>query len=480
MEYIFKSTQEQGTAQAVSLFNELRNKLLSLRLTHQDASIGLALKELDAVRDFISQPNHILGSSLTKHGEVAEQMQVAFSNARKLILGLDPEYTFQNVGRFAPIDFLVKDADGFYKGVQFKSIKSARETIDHLKTHLDKYPDFLDEGSYFMIPENRHEEIMKVLTKKTTELRRSEVELVARIREFEKRTGQKFEECVKPAVINYKDSQLNVAEKTVDDEETQIRGKDGEQRERFHREAVPSLNEALKAAAIGAALEGGSTFIFAVVKNHKAGKRIAFYNGSDWFELGKDTAAGFIKGAIRGGGVYALTNFLSFSAPAATSLITIAYGIASQTACLCKGTTGVEDFVINAESVIIEATISAAGATVGQILIPIPVAGDLIGNAVLTAVYSFLRNDLRSHENDGINRTRETLTILDQNLAALHSTLSQAMSLNQDKFKTLASATLNNNPSQAFAAALLHALCYGIPTEKLLGSMDDIRRYFMG
>ena len=56
-------------------------------LTRQDINLLKAMECVNAVKDFISKPEHILGSSVTKHGEIAEQLQVHITNAKSLING---------------------------------------------------------------------------------------------------------------------------------------------------------------------------------------------------------------------------------------------------------------------------------------------------------------------------------------------------------------------------------------------------------
>ena len=62
------------------------------------------MQEMQVVRDFVGTPENILGSSVTKHGEIAEQVNVAISRARDVLLGNVPSSTFEGVGRVAPID----------------------------------------------------------------------------------------------------------------------------------------------------------------------------------------------------------------------------------------------------------------------------------------------------------------------------------------------------------------------------------------
>ena len=77
-EQILKSTQEQTVASWVNQLNQIRLDDLMEKLTAQDCNLEDAWAELQELKYFISAPEHILGSLQTKHGEIAEHVQVNF------------------------------------------------------------------------------------------------------------------------------------------------------------------------------------------------------------------------------------------------------------------------------------------------------------------------------------------------------------------------------------------------------------------
>ena len=72
--------------------SEISNRF-NEELTQQDINLIKALKYVDNVREFVSRPNEILGSELTKHGEIAEQIDVNINNARYILNGLKERFT---------------------------------------------------------------------------------------------------------------------------------------------------------------------------------------------------------------------------------------------------------------------------------------------------------------------------------------------------------------------------------------------------
>ena len=61
-----KSTQEQAVASWITYLNQIRLDELIARLNQQDINLEEALKELAQLKEFIANPEHILGSQSTK------------------------------------------------------------------------------------------------------------------------------------------------------------------------------------------------------------------------------------------------------------------------------------------------------------------------------------------------------------------------------------------------------------------------------
>ena len=103
---ILKSTQEQAVASWIDYLNQIRLNELISKLLEQDTNLAGALEELKKLKDFVASPEHILGSMKSKHGEIAEHVQVNIANARRIIDGLSIQHTCDGVGRTAPEDYL--------------------------------------------------------------------------------------------------------------------------------------------------------------------------------------------------------------------------------------------------------------------------------------------------------------------------------------------------------------------------------------
>ncbi|MGQ4648456.1 hypothetical protein [Lyngbya aestuarii] len=116
---------------------------LQASLDSQDAAFAKAIEQVAKVRDFVGTPEHILGNNKTKHGEIAEQVEVGIRNARSYLRQQTTNATFDGVGRTAPADYLI---DGIQ--VQSKFINGVSNNLDHVLKHMGKYGNFGRDGSY--------------------------------------------------------------------------------------------------------------------------------------------------------------------------------------------------------------------------------------------------------------------------------------------------------------------------------------------
>lgn len=143
----------QGIGSGVDIINQMRAEQYLRNIHIQDINYENAINELNKARDFIGEPEHILGSAATKHGEVAEVFEVRFGNADKIIRGEDPNYSFDGVGRTAAEDYLKNSLP-----VQSKFVQS-NLSMDAVLKHLNDYPDFVQNGGTYCIPKDYYEQI---------------------------------------------------------------------------------------------------------------------------------------------------------------------------------------------------------------------------------------------------------------------------------------------------------------------------------
>lgn len=461
---IAKSTQEQAVAAWIDFRNVLRLQELAEKLAKQDINFEAAMEELHKLKIFVSDPAHILGSIKQKHGEIAEHVQVAFMNAEQRIVGEAASHTFDGVGRLAPEDYL-----RFGKMVQSKFYMGVSGTLTAIADHLDTYPWFLDEGGSYDISKNHYNELMRIYTGGAAgQLTDSDMKLYDAIKEWESLHNVKFNEVVHPSVVNYEDVQLDTVHNTIQQEENKIEEKDQQRRDQAHAEAKPTLKEGVKVTVTAALLEGGVAFAIGVYKKKKAGKKIAEFTKEDWKELGIDTGVGAGKGAIRGGTVYVLTNFASVPAPMASAMVTATLGMLVQACKLNNGDITAEEFVDASETICLDVTMSAVSSMLGEILIPIPVLGAIIGNTVGMFMMNIARSYLSSEEQKLIATYQKEMTELKNQLDSEYNALVEKLETELAEYGSLVDFSFDADVNIRFESILSRAKLIGANTDRLV------------
>lgn len=476
-EKILKSTQEQAIAAWINQINQNRLDELIRSLNQQDKNLAEALSELAELKSFIGDPDHILGSPLTKHGEIAEHMQVNFSNARNLVDGLKREYTFEGVGRTAPEDYLFRGSP-----VQSKYYNGTKNTLGAVQKHLEKYPRFIEQGGSYDIPKDQYNDIVRVLDlaeKNPSALSKEDYRLLNSIKDFKDKTGLSLGDDVHAGLTDYSSVQQGVADKTIKTEEKNIRAKDRENRHKAYENSKPSLNEGAKAAAISGLMEGGVAFGLEIYKKRKNGKTFADFSEEDWIDIGIESGKGSIKGAIRGSAIYALTNYTATPANVASAYVTAAFGIGAQLQAYGNGEISKDDLLLNCEIVCLDATVSAISSLAGQILIPVPVLGSVIGNIVGQFVYEIGKELATGNQRILIEEYKKEISALEAKLDKEYQTLIRNINKSFERFESLEKLAFDIDVNIAFNGSISLALEVGVTQNTILKSHQEVCDFFL-
>lgn len=474
---VIKSTQEQGVAAWINYLRVLRMEVLLDKLSAQDCNLESALRALNEVKKFISAPEHILGSPLQKHGEVAEHMQVGISNARAAVQGLRQLCTFDGVGRLAMEDYL---RDG--QMIQSKFCNGIRGTFSAIRRHLSDYPMFIDGGGTYDIPRNQYAQLIDIYERgesARSSLMRTEETLYKAMKTWEEENSIQFKEVVKPAVVGYDDVQLAVADQTVVHEEGHIREMDDSIRQEAHAAAKPTLAEGAKATAVAAALEGGIAFAVKVLEKRKAGTKIQDFTKEDWKDVGLDTLVGTGIGAVRGVAIFTMTNYTPVPSPLVSAMVTATFGVAAQARKLQNGSINEEDFIENCEVICLEVAVSALSSMLGEVLIPVPVLGTIIGNATGMFMYEISKSYLSATEEKLIAGYRQECEKYIQQLEVEYQALVIQIDESVSMFNSLISLVFDGPENQRLEASIAVAISAGVQKEKLLKNRAERDAFFI-
>ena len=159
-----------------------------------------AMREMQVVRDFVGTPENILGNSTTKHGEIAEQVNVAIMRARDVLLGRAPMATFEGVGRIAPTDYRVDGVD-----IQSKYHNGLRNTLDGVLGHTSDHPGFTSGGGGYHIPRDQYDQIRQLnQTGRIGGLSDRSADAVRdRLGSLQQRTGRPSDDLIAPGETDY-------------------------------------------------------------------------------------------------------------------------------------------------------------------------------------------------------------------------------------------------------------------------------------
>lgn len=440
----------------------------------QDETFKSALNETKKIKDFIANPEAILGSVKTKHGEIAEQVEVGIRRAKSVLDGEIPNATFENVGRTAPEDYLI---DGL--AVQSKFINGVNNNLKAVLTHMDKYTEFGRDGSYYQIPKDIYATIEKVLNGEHIEgLKRSSEEAIkSKISEIENQSGKTFSEVVKPGMSNYNEVQTGKVNETINKHEKEFKKENNAKKDQISNEHKPNLAEGLKATGMAATVGAGFALATGLYEKAKEGKK--FYKGDftkeDWKEVGIDTLKGGVIGGVSGGTIYALTNYASLSAPFAAAVVSASKGVCSLVIEFQSGKINEEELVELGLVVCGESAIVGIATAVGQTLIPVPILGALIGSVAGSMLNNILNNNKKT--------ARMIKSEIEESIAKLNDKYKKILSELVKEFENLGELTkaafdLNNNLNLLNASIDL-ARAYNVPENKIITSIPQLDDFML-
>lgn len=482
MEYekIIKSSQEQAVASWVSYLNKLRLSDLLQKLAEQDLNFEAAIDVLEEAKETIAEEivSRNRGGAKGMHGFIAEILEVAFENAEKLVDGQKAETIWINNN--GPVD--IQRAEVL---IQQKFVQN-NFSLDKVREHLDAYPDFLKTGNKYQIPKDFYDKI-KILwqmpSAEATRLSNSNDDGLTysawkKVQNFFDGTDISFED-LEPAKFDYADAQKSAVDQTLVREENSVRQKDQKNRDNAYQASKPTLKEGAQVTAVSAALEGGMAFCLGVRKKLKSGKKLHEFTADDWKDLGIDTVSGTAKGTIRGAGVYALTNYTATNASIASSLISAIFGVTAQAKKLSDGNISDEEFIINSESLCLEAAVSAVASIIGEVAIPIPVLGAIVGNTVGMFMYDIAKDYMSQKEQDLIGHYRSNMDSLNRMLDERYQQLINTLKEELEKFSSLLEWAFDPDVNKAFEGSVQLAQFAGVSDERILKSKKAIDNFFM-
>ncbi|MFB1487701.1 MULTISPECIES: hypothetical protein [unclassified Thiocapsa] len=460
---------DQISGVVVQAINTSRLQDELAKIATQDMAFGKAVAQMDEVLTFLGSPDKILGSELTKHGEIAEHVEVGVRNARAALHQHDLPATFDGVGRTAPEDYLLNGVD-----VQSKFVNGVNNNLNHVLDHMEKYSNFGRDGSYYHIPKDTHETISKIiagdncgLADRTANAIREKVNLI------EQQSGQPFGTVVQPGVSTYAEVQQGKVHTTLDEHESGLERENQRIKEHIVQDHRPSLQEAANAAAMAGAVGGALSFSTSLYEKYKQGKNPfkGEFTAVDWGDVGIETAKGACIGAVAGVSIYLMTNYASMSAPFAAAMVSASRGVGSLVTQLNAGEIDLVQFVDLGMIVCSESAVVGVAATAGQMLIPLPLVGAVIGSLAGRILAEFVTGKTA----EVAERIRQDMDAFLKTLDAKLQYVFQAIDAEFDRLGQLSVAAFDLDRNRALLGSSIRlAQAYGVPSGNIISSHNQL------
>ena len=389
-EAVIQANVEQNAAASWIVFlKQLRANRMFEALADQKENLENAIEEIESARfsiwNWLIDRNR--GGEKGLHGFIAEAAQNGIDRAKESIEGIKfPDCDWLNDN--GPADLT---RDGVL--IQQKFVEAGKRlSLNAVMAHLDKYPNFIKEGGRYQIPSDYYDKIKELyeLPKEATKsLSRTEYNLWKYVHDT--LDGKRISiNDLEPSALKYAEAQKDAYNERLDKELDSIKKRNDEINSEIKGKNKPSIKEAGNAVVFSAAIEGGVTFVSEILKKKKSGKLIKDFSEDDWKEILSKTGYHTGTGAIRGGVLYITENSTKTPSAIASALLTATFNVAELMYRYKRGEITQNDLYNESEKACISAAVSGLSSMIGQSLIPIPVIGSVIGNAIGNAEYTIL------------------------------------------------------------------------------------------
>ena len=478
---IVKSNQEQAVASWINYLNQVRLERLFKALQAQNINLNQALQTLKSTFSTIKEDIIIRNRGGVKgmHGFIAEVAECGIGNAREELLGRAPVYEWINDN--GPTDLVRNGVQ-----IQQKFVNAGNHlSLQAIKQHLSTYPEYINNGGRYQIPQDHYERIKYLLSiskeqanKMPTETGEFSLKQWREVHSFFENGDVKLSD-IEPSALKYESVQSNTIEKTISDERKAIKKTDKAIRDEAYTQSKPTLQEGLKAGAVSAAIEGGVTFGLEIRKKVKSGKSIKDFTADDWSEICKKSGLGTVKGGVRGISIYALTNYTATPAAVANALVTASFGIAQQAYLLKEGKITQEDFLRNSEELCVDVSVSALSSFIGQAVIPVPVVGAVIGNTIGNLIYQTAKESLKKQDKQLIKRYIQEIEALSQSLETRYKQYVEQINLAMKEYFSILEDAFAIDCVQAFDGSIQLAKYVGVHEDEILKTIEDVDDYIL-
>ena len=477
---LVKSTQEQAIAAWVGLINQMRIDDLIKSLNQQDQNLDSAMKSMNwALKEIDNLIVTNRGGDKGVHGFIAEVAECGLENAQNLVRGVKPVTEWVNDN--GPADLLRNGVE-----IQVKFVNSGGKfSLDAVAAHLEKYPDFLDKDGIYQIPKD-HLEMVRTLyempQKEAAKLVSSDggpsYTTWKSIHQYFDSNGFSIDD-LEASKFEYSEVQKNTIAGKMAEEKDKLADESEQIKKGIYEDHKPTPQEGANAVAAGAVLEAGTAFAISVKRHLGGGKRIGDLTQDDWADIAKDSGMGFVKGGVRGGAVYALNNYTATPSSVASALVTASFGVADCAYRFRNGELTEVEFIEKSEIACLDASVSAFSSFVGQAVIPVPILGALVGNAIGTTVYELGKDFYNKQEVELLEHYAQEVSALDSELENQYAECIRCLRENTAMYIGLLDRAFFPDVAVAFSGSIQLATSLHVPDSEILHTREEIDEFFL-
>lgn len=497
VEELLKETEGQAVAAWIGYLNQFRfqdminsiNENKVFNLANLKASLEIIEEHRNIIYEDVINKGVGRGGQKGMHGFIAEIAEVGVSKAREKVKGIDLHYEWVNDN--GPSDLIRNGVE-----IQQKFVNSGGHlSLEAVKSHLAKYPEYIKKGHKYQIPKDHFEKIKEYLkTPKDVANRMSTENGDFSLRQWKEVnafckeyniTSKNIDknDFLEPSKLEYRKVQRGAIDSTLDNEKKELKDTSKnitkDSAERIKEAHKASFGEGIKVAFFSATSEGAVTFVIALVNKVREKKGIKNITKEEWGEIGSNTGISSLKGGARGITVYALTNIVNSPAAVANAVYTASLGAAEQIHLYREGKISEQDFLINSEMLYLDASVSALSSIVGQVVVPVPVLGAIVGNTVGILVYKMTKGYVHCKEEKLIKQYLKELKQVGELLAADYKECVELLNKEMEEFLSLLELAFSPDINICFKGSIDLAITMGIPIEEILDSKEKIDDYFM-
>lgn len=279
--------------------------------------------------------------------------------------------------------------------------------------------------------------------------------------------------------FEYSEVQKNAIADKMTEEKSRLADESERIKKDIYEEHKPTPQEGAKAAAAGAVLEAGTAFAISMKRHLGNGKCIGDLTQDDWEEIAKDSGMGLVKGGVRGGAVYWLNNYTATPSSVASALVTASFGVAECAYRFRSGELTEIEFIESSEIACLDASVSAFSSFVGQAIIPVPVLGALVGNAVGTTVYELGKDFYDKREAELLAHYAQELKALDTELDGEYAACISGLRENMSAYISLLEKAFSPNVAMAFSGSVELAASLNVPDGEILHTREEVDDFFL-